>query len=334
MKRNFSTNELIMDERFQRWVLQNDPDAAAFWNNYLDQHPESASTVREAKSLLLMIDFKSDRPEESERAQVWEAIDQEINTTEKSGFAFRKIAAAILALIASVFVFYLVENQEAEEIVLQTDFAEMTNIILPDGSEVTLNANSSLRYDADWDEKNLPDTRQVWLDGEAFFDIQQVENENGKVKFLVHTNDLVVEVLGTSFNVSNRGKTTVVLKSGKVKIDLPEKIKQESILMAPGELVEFSRENEEVTHKTVNPDVYSAWTHNQLIFDNTPLSDVADIIENNYGYDVVIKDNLLKERRFNGTVSSEDLNILLSALSETFVIEITTEGNELIIKEK
>lgn len=83
-----------------------------------------------------------------------------------------------------------------------TQYGEQRVVELPDHSVVSLNANSTLRFRNDWSQANT--LREVWLDGEAFFSVQKQEGAAGPAKFIVHTNDLDVEVLGTRFNVSNR----------------------------------------------------------------------------------------------------------------------------------
>jgi ferric-dicitrate binding protein FerR (iron transport regulator) len=116
-----------------------------------------------------------------------------------------------------------------------THYGETARIKLPDGSMVVLNAHSTLTYN-DWSEGQ---TREVWLNGEAFFEVQKKHDATGRVKFVVHTGDLNVEVLGTRFNVSNRGlRTQIVLEEGKVRLRYEQET-EKVIDMQPGELVEY-----------------------------------------------------------------------------------------------
>ncbi len=95
----------------------------------------------------------------------------------------------------------------------RTGAGETKNLLLADHSRVTLNANTSLKVSRNWFSG---DRREVWLTGEAFFNIQKTPDRQ---RFTVHTATLTVEVLGTKFNVTDRRrKTRVVLQEGKVKV--------------------------------------------------------------------------------------------------------------------
>ncbi len=122
-------------------------------------------------------------------------------------------------------------------ITIQTAFAEQQTLILPDSSIVELNANSSISYRDNWTNR---ESRIVWLTGEAFFHVTKKQRTGQK--FCVLTNDLTVEVLGTSFNVNtHHEETKVFLEEGKVKLNFDTF--SEEILMEPGELVTYSQKD-------------------------------------------------------------------------------------------
>ena len=114
------------------------------------------------------------------------------------------VAAAVLLLM--MVTGYLLLFPSIEKVVHQTGYGETAQLSLPDGSQVVLNANSSISFLPDWDEKK---ERTVTLEGEAFFSISHTVDHQ---KFIVHSKNIEVEVLGTAFNVNNRrGKSQVVL---------------------------------------------------------------------------------------------------------------------------
>ncbi|MGB3800860.1 MAG: FecR family protein, partial [Lewinella sp.] len=113
-----------------------------------------------------------------------------------------------------------------------TGFAEQKSVALPDGSIVRLNANSSLSYAPDWDDR---EDREVILRGEAYFEV--LPNPTTGQKFLVTTPDLTVAVLGTVFNINSREEeTSVFLEEGKIALQLKAGDQTEKT-MEPGELV-------------------------------------------------------------------------------------------------
>jgi transmembrane sensor len=199
----------------------------------------------------------------------------------------------------------------------QTAYGQTRTVSLPDGSTVTLNGHSSVRFATAWSEA-VP--REVWLEGEAFFSVRHRPNDQ---KFQVHTDlPFVVEVLGTEFTVSDRDKQTrVVLNSGKIRLDFARQ-RQPDVVLKPGELVEFRGTTERFVRRTVNPDVYSAWKDQRLLFDETSLADVADLLRESHGIEVVFADRSVAERRVTGAVSAENLDLLRQALEQSFGLRI------------
>lgn len=195
---------------------------------------------------------------------------------------------------------------------------------LQDGSKVTLNANSSVKV-----HRSLlgRENREVWINGEAFFEVMK---KGDGANFIVHTNNFDVEVLGTKFNVNDRrGKTEVVLSEGKVKLVTKD---QKPLIMHPGEQVSLSTAQEDFERHIVKTGKYEAWRNNRLVFENTPLSEVGQIILDYYGIKVVVSDSLLATRQFTGTLPNNDLDVILLALSTAYKIEIERSEDQITLK--
>ncbi|MDF9798889.1 transmembrane sensor [Catalinimonas alkaloidigena] len=209
-----------------------------------------------------------------------------------------------------------------------TAYGEVRTIELPDGSEVMLNANSSLRLHDDWDEEEV---REVWLTGEGFFSVLHTEEDQ---QFVVHTRQgLSVEVLGTKFNVNDRqARIQVVLNEGKVKVKAPAEVDEEERLLMPGEMLEFSQEG--MHQQAVNTELYTSWRHNRLQFENTPLDEVFGLIRDNYGYEVQFEDSGIADLRFSGSNAADDPKLLLQTLSKSFKLDIHKRDNVLLVKYK
>jgi ferric-dicitrate binding protein FerR (iron transport regulator) len=235
------------------------------------------------------------------------------------------VAATVsgLVLLAALSWFYF---QQPSSILYKTSFGETRTIGLPDGSLVTLNANSSLRL-----MDNFEDQRQVWLKGEAFFEVEEVRNmhETGFIKFIVHTERLDVEVLGTAFNVQDwRQKTQVVLTSGKVKLKSANK---QEMTMQPGDLAEISEGEISIEKKEVNPVLYTSWKENKLFCEDTPLSEIADLVRNRYGREVIFQQKNLKDITVTGTLPLQNLTLLTEVLQESLKINILANEGKLVI---
>ncbi|MEK6479974.1 FecR domain-containing protein [Catalinimonas sp. 4WD22] len=255
-------------------------------------------------------------------------IKQDVPQTSSGTVSLHKkwyrIAASIsgILLLAAIGLLFLNQN----DTVYQTAYGETKSINLPDGSSVTLNANSSLLV-----KNNFSKQREVWLDGEAFFEVEKTKNQsdNEYVKFIVHTDRLEVEVIGTSFNVQNwKEKTQVVLKSGKVQLKSGE---NEVLTMEPGDLAEVLADDSSIQKKIVNPEVYSSWTDNQLLCNDTPFNDLAKAIERRFGKKVVFKDSTLQSLEVSGTLPLHNLSLLSEVLQESLSIKIQANDDTLII---
>lgn len=202
----------------------------------------------------------------------------------------------------------------------------ITSVTLEDGSTVTLNANSSIKVLRDFmDHEN----REVWIEGEAFF---EVTRKSDRMKFIVHTNNFDVEVLGTKFNINNRHcKSEVMLAEGKVKLLVKDKA---PIFMKPGEQVSVSDRKGYFEKQIAKPEKYEAWRNNMLVFENTPLSEVAETIQDYYGVSIILNDSLLSTRQFTGTLPNNDLDIILLALKTSYKINIEQKGRRLFLSNK
>lgn len=229
-------------------------------------------------------------------------------------------ASVILLLSAS---FYIMN----ESFFYKTYTAQngmIRSVTLQDGSKVTLNANSSIRVPRDFVGH---ESREVWIKGEAFFEVTRKSNQ---IKFIVHTDNVDVEVLGTKFNINNRrGKTEVMLSEGKVKLVAKNR---KPLIMKPGEQVSISDKQNHFQKQVVKSEKYEAWRNNRLVFENAPLSEVAQIIHDYYGIKVSVSDSLLAARQFTGTLPNNDLDVILLALSTAYKIEIEHKGDRIILK--
>jgi len=245
------------------------------------------------------------------------------------------VAATFTALLMILGGVYFFSNKSTSTITHQTAYGETMKIVLPDSSVVTLNGNSQISYVPTWEPSA---TRKVWLEGEAFFEVRKKDEANQQneaaegLKFLVFTSNFNVEVLGTSFNVKDRGdRASVVLNTGKVR--LQKKTESDDIEMKPGDRVAVSSESDGLVTKAVDPELYSSWTKNKLVFERTPLPEIARLLEDNYGLDVTFKYEDLKDRIFTATIPTIQVDVLLAILEESMKgVKITKEGNRIIIE--
>jgi ferric-dicitrate binding protein FerR (iron transport regulator) len=237
-------------------------------------------------------------------------------------------AAASIALLMAI---TLVLYYRLSPTVYATAYSETQTVRLPDGTEVKLNAHSSLRLSREWaDDK----AREVWLEGEAFFSVTHQRNHQ---QFVVHTEGLDVEVLGTEFNVNTRrGKTRVVLKTGKVALkgigsEGSQTMISQTMIMKPKEMVELTHSTKDLVKKTVNPLAYTSWQGTRQLFDNTSLREIVWLLEDNYGLHVECRDPALLDEKISGEIEVETADDLLKGVAESLNLSVTRRGNQVML---
>ncbi len=185
-----------------------------------------------------------------------------------------------------------------------------SHIVLPDGTDLWLNAESKIRYGIPFIREN----RQVELTGEAFLKV--VKNEN--VPFVVNAGNMAVKVLGTQFNVKaypDEEQLEVALTEGSVEFtgNLAEG-KKATAKMVPNDFLAMNKSTGKVRLENKNLNKYISWVKNIIIFDETPMPEVAKTLERWYGVNVVVADAEINKYRFTTTFENESLFRVLELL--------------------
>ncbi len=269
-----------------------------------------------------------------ESEEMYAKLQEKMDSRTSSRFSLSpgmwRVAATFtgLFMIASLFVIYFLKSEGGTT--HTTEYGKIATIELPDASTVVLNGNSTIRYQDSWEDGAL---REVWLKGEAYFTVRHLENDT---KFKVHTDNLNIEVLGTEFNVTNRrGNTQVTLNAGSIRLNTPQKVSGEAvdIIMKPGEQALFTKD-QEFKLKVVKPELYTSWKEHELLFENAPLSQVGQIIEDTYGVTVHFEDPSLRTIKITGSLPNDKLEVLTGMLSEILHVQITQSKDRIYIDKK
>lgn len=342
---HYTSADFAANESFQAYVSRTQEEAVQFWENFIRQHPEKQADIDEAIALLSLLSPKKTATSEQHKNREVERLLAAIAASENQPDAptqplwsedapvlpwyarRRSLVAASLAGFLLLVSSYFYLNQSDEFTTYQTAYGENTTFVLPDSSVVTLNGNTRLRHLPDWaGQKN----REVWIDGEAFFDVKHTASH---ARFVVHTPELDVEVLGTRFNVFNRNdQTNVVLNSGKVKLNIMSERDTNRVMMVPGETVEYFRKNKKMVKTQVNAEALTSWRNKVLVFENTPLYKVGEMIEDTYGVDVIFNENVKANQKLVGTIPSDNLDVLLTVLAKSSNLRIRRNNNQVVIE--
>ena len=250
-----------------------------------------------------------------------------INGNENKNFflipVFR-IAAIVLLLIGLSFAGWWYFSPKT----VRTGLAEVTDVTLPDGSVVSLNASSSLRYERNFNKE----ARKVRLTGEAFFKVTR----NPHSPFIIEVNETEVKVLGTSFNIrtyKESGKVEVTVADGTVSF-YRRKEEDNKIILKTGEKAAFDRNKTEFRRQINEDRNFISWKTRMMVFDNDSLTSVVKTIENVYHRQIYLDNPEIGAYRITTSFNNKDLETVLKVLGTTLGITSEEKDGKIILKSK
>ncbi|MFT4030814.1 MAG: FecR domain-containing protein [Siphonobacter sp.] len=217
---------------------------------------------------------------------------------------------------------------------LQTRFGQQMSCVLPDQTKVRLNGNSKLRFQGTL-RRGI---REVWLEGEAFFEVQHTQKDQ---PFILHLsgND-AIEVLGTEFNVfSRQGRIETVLKSGKIKYSLSAQDSvrwhSSSLYLKPGDRLQRISHQREILTSNVNPEMYYSWINGKWILNDDSLESILRKIKDNYGIQIKVQYSSLLRREAYGSLplpdSGQSVGELLESIADLYELTIVRSRDEILL---
>jgi ferric-dicitrate binding protein FerR (iron transport regulator) len=242
-----------------------------------------------------------------------------------------KIAAVIvLGIFIGIYTVSLINKQDPVYYSAHSPSGSVSEMILPDGSVIFLNADSRIKYSIEGENGN----REVFLDGEAWFEVQK----NKKKPFIVHTGYYDVNVTGTQFNVkaySSENEVITTLEEGEVYINSTEQLKlSENIKLNPGEQIVLAKNSNEIEVKTVNTQWFTSWKDNTLIFVNMSLQELIVLLERKYGVDIIVKNKDILDLHFDGTIKNETIIEILDIIKTALPVNYKVTDQKIEIEAK
>jgi ferric-dicitrate binding protein FerR (iron transport regulator) len=273
---------------------------------------ETSPEEREEMERIIALTEQFDAPANKTKAATWDDLMAGINEKatdnervlapqQKSGSKWMIYAASIAAVMVLGY-FALFNNGTSGLVNFETATAEIITKKLPDASEVTLNALSSLSFS----EKKWSSERTVDLKGEAFFEVTEGST------FTVNTDLGKVAVLGTSFNVYHRDSDfTVACFTGSVQVNS----KNDQVILKPGQKTTIDNQSGRFTVQNFNPQQSATWRIGEFYFDAVALSKVIRELERQFDIEIEVNGDI-SERFYTGFFSTQSLE---EALQLVFV---------------
>lgn len=246
-----------------------------------------------------------------------------VSRKSRSLSPFTRVAAAAAVLIILAVSSLLTYNSLHFEKVKA--LAEVNEVRLPDGSQAILYPGSGIKYRKSF----RGDSRKVKLDGEAFFNVKRDTLRT----FSVSAGDMLVEVLGTSFNVEAHpasGIYNVIVEKGRVAVSNADD-KNISAILTPGEKATFTESGKSIL-KSVNQDLnFNAWRTNNIVFENSGLDIIASTLSKVFLKDIIFEGEA-SEQSLTATFEDKSLEYILETIEATLDITIDNKEDKIIIR--
>lgn len=342
---NYSTykvTDFATDDWFICWVTQPDENTNQFWTTFLTNHPQQAATIRQARTLVLQLERVQHQPtEDTTVGRMWNRIEQGIGNevVVRPLYSRRSlwyaVAASVVLLLSLGWWFTLRQQLPVAQLpaVMQaatdnpavaTTFKTVRGpqrVLLQDGSQVQLSANSALRFPITFDTK----PREVYLIGEAFFEVTPRPDQ----PFLVHTNQVVTKVLGTSFQVrayQTDPTVSVDVRTGKVAVYLRNPVKNQpvasnTVTLTPNQKAVYQLTGDRLT-KSISDNPTPLSSAVSLSFDEAPVGTILAALEQRYGITIAYDRERLAEctltTALDGLSLFDQLSLVCKAMNATY----------------
>lgn len=322
----------VEKETLQEWIAYSDENKNYFKQVYLVW---SAGSLRKDNS--------------TNTDEVLRKLKSENNIFENKSVKsdFRKIifqtmrwAAVILISVmlgATLYSIIYTPNQTQSELSMNEIVAPMgskSQILLPDGTEVLLNAGSKISYSMEYGQK----LRSVKLSGEAFFKVQKQKEK----PFVVNTENVSITALGTEFNVMaypNEQLMETILSEGSIEVKLVSTTNSETekVILTPGEKasVKLQSKNGKMIPQSMqiskcDPTVETSWKDKRWIIKGMQLDRLATVFSRKYNIDIEIDNKTMNEYKFSGIIENETPEQVFHIMELALPVTCKMEKNKVI----
>lgn len=326
---NFTTEEFIGDQDFVRWVKNPTAELDLFWADWLTRNPEQKQKVATARNIILSVQYKNQyQPNAGDMQAVWSKIQAADTDSQLASdtsrqlwpVLFRSAAALVLISVAALTSWRYLNPTKiptgqvaAKLIEVKTARGKKDLLVLPDGSRITLNADSRITYQSDFGSTH----RDLTLEGEAFFEVQPDKTK----PFHIQTGNLTTTVVGTSFNINAHKadpQIKVAVSTGIVEVAADRQTPQESMVrLRPSQMTIFSKAQKELTVRSFDPDLELAWTNDRIALKNADFAQIKLVLERRYDVTFVVDKGLEVKEEFNATFENVSIDKILDALNYT-----------------
>lgn len=361
-KTEYTVEDFMLDPEFKKWVLAPDEETKAYWEVFLEKHPEKYENMELARKALINLSRNVGEISEARVEGIWTEIDKFISEPEEeqvekrivaissestlrrfadrqvrrgyqSKHQFYRVAGILVFAFSLGILFNFLHEYPVEEAVeIPLVFEEhsapsgvKSTLRLQDGSRVILNSGSTLRYVRNFDA----DRRELFLKGEALFEVAK----DSLRPFIVKTGPVSTQALGTSFNIKayEDEPLDVALLTGKVNVVLGFETPRE-IILKPGEGLNVSISGQKHSKHRINKEKVLAWTRKTILFEQTPIWEAIRVLENWYGVKIEVLNRPERGVLLSGKFVDQTLEGVLEGLSYSARFKFQVNKDQVVLK--
>jgi transmembrane sensor len=351
--KDFTAEDFIADDRFIRWVRFPNSSLEAFWSDFTKEHPDKLPLIEEARHFLLILGKESVGLTDEKLSVLHQHINDRLDTPVSASTVHQIVSsrsranriyayAATVAIVLSLLSWWMLDRSASDDARVDNDIAvsadvklqehiipkgKRSRILLEDGTQVWMNADSKLEYGDNFLDGN---TREVTLKGEAYFDVTPDKTR----PFIVHIQGVDIKVLGTSFNVKGyEGEAQVEATLVHGKISIAGQGDRDQITLSANQRAVFVKQKKSLlVENNVETDTYTSWRKGVLVFDDQPLYEILPVLERTFNVTIHTDNASALECRFTAKINNKSLQEVLELFKTSDTISYKIVDDEVFIK--
>lgn len=310
----------VEDEaRLFAWVNQSEDNAVHFrmvQSEWSATHSPSAEAISMLEVVRKRVERNSELRSRNRRGRIW---------------GIGSVAMVVAAMIIAAFLWLRpdaasITEPSSELYTMSAPMGTHSMLSLPDGSNVWLNAGSSLTYDSDFNRRS----REISLVGEAYFEVAH----NDVLPFVVRSRGCEFTVLGTKFDISaydDDPSLQVVLMEGSLQV----RSELSTDLMSPGDRIRLNGAEEEMTKDRVNAVQYCSWKDGHIVYDKITLPDLVRKLSREYNVEIILNTDAYNTRNLRVSFTDvESVESVLGALCDIMPLSVSRSNGTYFVNNK
>lgn len=298
------------------------------WLDDSDENVRELFRLEEIYHLGKSNGFADENEIEKAEKQLFKRLDQEKVKQHKTRriYGWMRYAAMFVGIfLVSGLSYYFYQNQSKEQILVAVVARDQVKeLMLPDGTKVWLNKNTTLKYPSEFSEEG----RNVYMEGEAYFEVKR----NPEKPFVVRSEAMQVRVLGTVFNFkSDKLSRSAVATLIEGEIEVKGNHEEGMIVLSPGQKAELNAVTRRLIVKQVDTGIEN-WHNNQFVFEQADIFAIARTLESSYGVKIILAPDMDATKTYSGILKKKNsVEEVLNLIKNSIPIEYKIVGNSVFL---